>query len=372
MDRLAESEPRFRQLQSRAAVFRRRGTELLQKAKPIFKTRKFAVCCYLFAAFLLVAAAAANVRLVRVQDGSKAPAYILTMRRDAGAILQQCGVTVSGDDAVKFSGFKSRQATIRVLRAYPVSLAVDNQVRSVHIAKGTVADVLRKSGVTLGTDDIVTPSLGTSVAKGMAVVVQRVQYQTVVLSRDISCKLDRQQTPLLKRGDTQVIDAGKSGQKAITTLMRFVNGALAEQTVIAETVVKNPVDGMMLVGTAKNTPVSRMEPGGMILDSRGDPTRYSKCLVGNATAYTAHTNAGTASGRRAGVGVVAVDPNLIPYGSRLYIVSSDGSFVYGNAVAGDTGTFTSNGSDVLVDLYFSTMKECCVFGEHKVKVYVLE
>ena len=93
-------------------------------------------------------------------------------------------------------------------------------------------------------------------------------------------------------------------------------------------------------------------------------------LSGKSTAYTAYPGAGTASGRLAQVGVVAVNPNVIPYGSELYIVSQDGSRVYGYAVAGDTGSAMLNGH-ALIDLYMDTYEDCLNWGAVYVDVYVL-
>ncbi len=70
-------------------------------------------------------------------------------------------------------------------------------------------------------------------------------------------------------------------------------------------------------------------------------------------------------------GRVAVDPDQIPYGTKLYIVSSDGRYVYGYAVAADTGGFVWNGSGTTVDLYMNTYSECMSFGRRTVEIYVL-
>ena len=72
------------------------------------------------------------------------------------------------------------------------------------------------------------------------------------------------------------------------------------------------------------------------------------------------------------VGVVAVNPNLIPYGSKLYITSADGSYVYGYAIAGDTGGGVMKGT-LIADLYMDTYEECIQFGKRRnFKVFVLE
>ena len=98
---------------------------------------------------------------------------------------------------------------------------------------------------------------------------------------------------------------------------------------------------------------------------------YTRVLTGSGTAYYAPAGALTATGRLARYGVVAVDPDIIPYGSILYIVSNDGQVVYGYAVAGDTGGALWAGT-AIVDLYYNTYDECCQFGRRDVTIYVLE
>jgi 3D (Asp-Asp-Asp) domain-containing protein len=68
-------------------------------------------------------------------------------------------------------------------------------------------------------------------------------------------------------------------------------------------------------------------------------------------------------------GHVAVDPRQFPYGTRLYIMS--GNYVYGYAVAADTGGFVYNGSGVTVDLFFGSNAEAKHFGRRPVDIYVV-
>ena len=77
------------------------------------------------------------------------------------------------------------------------------------------------------------------------------------------------------------------------------------------------------------------------------------------------------AGRRADVGHVAVNPDVIPYGSKLYITSADGKFIYGYAIAADTGTGLMQGI-VDVDLFYDTYYESCLNGRRIVNIYILE
>lgn len=99
----------------------------------------------------------------------------------------------------------------------------------------------------------------------------------------------------------------------------------------------------------------------------GEMLPYTDCLTVEATAYSGGGE--TAMGTAAGAGTVAVDPNMIPLGSRLYITAEDGSsWVYGYAVAEDTGGSIQGER---VDLFFYSESDCQAFGRREAKVYVL-
>ena len=90
-----------------------------------------------------------------------------------------------------------------------------------------------------------------------------------------------------------------------------------------------------------------------------------------ATAYTntdPRCTLWTATGTLCRVGAIAVDPKVIPYGTRMYIVTNDGRYVYGIAVAEDCGGAIKGNR---VDLYFNTDAECRAFGIRNCTIYFL-
>ena len=89
-------------------------------------------------------------------------------------------------------------------------------------------------------------------------------------------------------------------------------------------------------------------------------------LICEATAYTG--GGITASGLPAQYGRVAVDPRVIPLGSQLYIESEDGSYVYGYAVAADTGGAIKGNK---VDIYLDSYNQAIQFGRRNLRVYVI-
>jgi 3D (Asp-Asp-Asp) domain-containing protein len=89
------------------------------------------------------------------------------------------------------------------------------------------------------------------------------------------------------------------------------------------------------------------------------------------TAYTTErqTNKLNALGRTARLGTIAVDPSVIPLRSRVFVTSRNGTWVYGEAVAEDTGGKIEGN---IIDLFMDTHDECIRFGRRTGYLYILE
>jgi 3D (Asp-Asp-Asp) domain-containing protein len=196
--------------------------------------------------------------------------------------------------------------------------------------------------------------------------VETIPYSTII-----------KEDSTLDIGTEIVITEGINGQRISNTLRTFVNNRLKTFEVISEH-INEPIDEVILVGTRdRNLPdasdmISELEiPEWFALDENGVPTSYSKVLTGKGVAYSAYPGAKTASGRTAVPGMVAVDPSIIPYGTKMYIASTDNDHIYGYAIAADTGTGLLEGL-CLVDLYMNSYEESCDWGAHQVNIYILD
>ena len=120
------------------------------------------------------------------------------------------------------------------------------------------------------------------------------------------------------------------------------------------------------------------------LAENNPPTEYKEVIEATATAYClcqkccgklpSHPSYGyTASGLRivpgTGMKVIAVDPKVIPLGTKVYIDGLNGAWDYGNAIAADTGSAIKN---LTIDLYMDTHEKAYQWGRKSVKVYVIE
>lgn len=206
-------------------------------------------------------------------------------------------------------------------------------------------------------------------------------YETVteIIKHDYATVKSRD----LEKGTT-VVSAGSDGEKQIVYKKTIVNGVEIATEVYSETVVTKPVTQVETVGTRVSYSsdktamtsddvdcISQIKPDKPIeLDANGVPVSYVDCISGKASAYWG--DKWTAVGLESKPGYIAVNPEQIPYGTKMYIVSQDGKYVYGYCIAADTGGFAYNGSGRLVDLRFPTSASGSKFGVRMVNIYILE
>ncbi len=161
----------------------------------------------------------------------------------------------------------------------------------------------------------------------------------------------------------EVVSAGEAGRRVIRRELSYEAGKLAETTVIYDKVETEPVKRIVFTPTDKSVSSSETETISYEGPITFKATAYTlaPCCVGQY--YNSPYYGLTASGMKARVGVVAVDPKVIPLGTELYISG------YGYAIAGDTGGAIKGNK---VDLFFDTLAECYQFGARNVEVYVIK
>ncbi|MEG1887561.1 MAG: G5 domain-containing protein, partial [Oscillospiraceae bacterium] len=320
-----------------------------------------------------------SMNTVVINDGQNSFTF-KTLLHSPESILDAAGVDYADDDLVlmdKSNAFP----VVTLMRAFDVTVTLGSETATVRLASGTVGEAIQKAGFLHNEHDLINYDTAASVYSGMEIDVVSVDYlyetshealphsEQVVYSNDMI------------KGSVDVAD-GEDGLKMVTYRKKLVNGIITETTVISEEIVKDAVDKTKTVGT--KTPVSQynsdmiscisqLSPSSPIaLDANGKPLNYSKVITGNATAYSG--DGSTSTGVKPRPGYIAVNPRQIPYGTKMYIVSSDGRYNYGYAIAADTGGFVNyTGSKATVaDLFFNTSAECRSFGRRQVQIYIID
>ena len=291
-------------------------------------------------------------------------------------VLQEAAITLGPVDTVNvpIDQLVEENTKISVRRNHIVTIKADGVSTQVVISTDTTAkQAVQKAGVSLGEHDELTAEADQPLTQEQNVAVNRVTYKDQVLTEDIPFDTVTEDDSSMFVGESKVKTEGSSGQKKIVRRTKYINGVAGETSVVSTSVVKDAVNKVVLNGTKEQpqeeeTSSAQISSASSSAGQQVNGLSYSRVLTGKCTAYTGGGT--TATGLPAAVGRVAVNPNEIPYGTRLYIASPDGSYVYGYAVAADTGGFVYS-SSTMVDLYMDTEAECENFGRQTMNIYIL-
>ena len=338
---------------------------LLHRHSPLQRLASAVITTALTASALMIPAAAQSTYVIHDQDQT---IVHTTFTRDPAAALREAGVKLGRSDVyIAAEGDQGTDLTVK--RRQTIHVQADGQVRTVETYGEPVSQVLKTLGVTLDSDDKVSVPLNAPTQTGMNIVVTRVTTETVTYQEAIPAGEQVFHNNVLQPGQETVLEEGADGLQTVTAAVTYEDGVEVSRAVTNTTVVTEAQKRIVIRGEEEAAMPTDAE-GNAIVTAGGEALEYERVTDGKPTAdncpgYVGHT----ASGTVAEVGKVAVDPKVIPLGSKLYIVSQDGQYVYGYCSAEDTGGLIKGNK---VDLYFSTWDECIQFGYRPVTIYVVE
>lgn len=277
-------------------------------------------------------------------------------------VLDRTGITLAENQSVtpSLNTVITGDMNIYVYNSKNIKLTTNGTEMTVKAPEGTVENALNILGYEITDDDILNVDKNAQIEDDMKITLKKVTYVDEKSTEKISYKTVEKDSDDIMTGESEVSQKGVDGEKKVTKRCKYIDGKYDSTKVIDEKVTKKPVDKVVLNGTKRGTTT----------DSSGAPVSYSYMVSGSGTAYTAAPGALTATGVPVYEGGVAVNPAIIPYGSKLYIEAADGSHVYGYATAIDTGGALMDGS-AIVDLFYFSYDDCVSFGRRDVNVYVL-
>lgn len=341
----------------------------LRTASRCLTSRSFAAS-FLFAALaVMMISMASLINTICINDEGKT-LMLRTMETDPQTLLEENGIVTLSTDIVNFSGIEGGYGEIHITRSFPVTVTADNRSETIYVTNGTVQDVLTQLSIDYDNNDLLTPDPEKTLEENEQIVLQRVDYVTRNEELSVPYETETKPSPLLKNGRSITLQSGSDGSKVLSYIQRTVDGVVEEEELVGEAITKSPVTQKILVGT--DVAVSPLDFD-VATDENGIPLNYSRVLTDQvATGYNMRrSNVRGASGMKLSAGYVAVRADEIPYGTRMYITSSDGSFVYGYAIAADTGVGLMEGT-IDVDLYYDTYTESCLNGRKTVNIYILD
>lgn len=292
-----------------------------------------------------------------------------------GDFLETNNISFDGDvDYINASledSLNPESTTAFVIKtAVPVTLIHDGITKEVMTYQETLKDVLEENSVALYEYDRIDKyNPDTEVVRGMTIKVVRVTKSVEVIRSPIPFRVKVVENPTMGMNERNIITEGKYGEHGLVSEITYEDGEELFRKTILNEVITPVTNELIELGTIPFKTIQGTD----------ETFLYSKVVTMTATAYTldpaetggkepGHPAYGiTKSGLPAEPGVIAVDPDVIPLFTRVYIETADGTWLdYGMAVAGDTGS-AINGLEV--DLFMWDKSEALRWGRREVKVY---
>lgn len=325
----------------------------------------------------LIAALTAFMCIIRknftvIIDGKQIK--LVTYQKTFDSALRKADINIAVKDKIdKVLNSKiTNNDVITINHAINLKVLVDNKVLNISSAEKDIEQMLNSEKIVLSPNDKVYPSIENKLSIGMNVIITRVETETVLESKPIDFKTVIKKDKDTLKSQSEVLQKGIKGEKNITLAVIYENGKEVARKVIKEMIVKQPQNKIISQGTMLPVTLSRGESSKTYtktLNSQSTSTS-SKTLNVKATAYWAFNgvNTYTSSGRKAvrdsnGYSTIAVDPNIIPMGTKLYVEG------YGYAIAADKG---SGVKGKFIDVFFNTREEAIKWGVKYLKVQILD
>lgn len=256
-----------------------------------------------------------SFNIVSISDGYQTT-KLYTLKSDIAGILNYAGYVE--DYNLKGTQKDGNRLTIEVAPTFNVYVTYDGETAEITTEKCTVAEAIEKAGFSAGEKDMINLSLDT------------------------------------------VLE-----EEAYIDIVPYVEPKPDPIPAVSNSVIPTVTDVSV---QSNNGVISTLVPDIDIpLDENGLPINYTSVTKVQATAYT-YTGNRCSTGVYPQPGYIAVNPKVIPYGTKMYIVSADGRYTYGYAVAADTGGFI-NSRPTNVDLFLATEAACKAFGRRDIYIY---
>lgn len=350
-------------------------------------------------------------------ENKKTTKEVKTEAKTVGDFLKEQNIVLSAHDTLNHNENSPLGNNMKVVvtRGKSFTIETDGQYVICSTTQDNLGTALLQAGYYPGETDVVNHDLKETITDGMVVTITEVTAETAVITEPILNTTENKDDDTLEKGVTKVVQEGYNGACEVTVNITYHNGVEVSREEVSRVVTKEPqnkiiANGTKVAQTPKPTPAptatptptpkaapkttsqpkSKPQPTEQTKDASVQATpapqpsqavetentaagtiaglNYSKKITMSATGYTAFNPDGsrgtTATGRPAGQGIVAVDPKVIPLGTRVYVEG------YGEAIAADVGGGIKGNK---IDLCFEWSNAQIIqnFGRRNVTVYIL-
>ncbi|MDQ0856821.1 G5 and 3D domain-containing protein [Bacillus sp. V2I10] len=297
---------------------------------------------------------------------------IRTTAKTVEEFLKEQKIAVSEHDKMNASLQTkiSDNLKLNIEKAIQITLTVENKKQQVWSTSTTVADFLKDQKVQVNELDKVEPQIHETLSANDAVIVTRVEKVTDVVEEPVAFSVVTKNDNSIPKGKQEVIKPGTEGTVAKHFEVMLENGKEVSRKLIKEETKSESQDRVVVIGTkAAPKPVSTASTSSKPETVSRSNDSVAKEFYVTSTAYTAHCN-GCSGTTATGVDlranptakVIAVDPSVIPLGSKVYVEG------YGYAIASDTGGAIKGKK---IDVFFSDKGAAYRWGRKQVKIKVL-
>ncbi|PWA12114.1 hypothetical protein DCC39_07655 [Pueribacillus theae] len=307
-------------------------------------------------------------------DGKKHD--IWTVKDTVGDVLEERKITVKEHDKINPAQSEAIEENLEIQfeSAFEIPLVIGDKEKKVWTTSTTVADLLKEQKVELNELDRVEPGKDEEVSPETKINVVRVEKVTDVVEEAVAFATVTKKDGSLSKGKEKVIDEGQKGKVKKHYEVILENGKEVKRKLVKEEKVKDSKNRIVAVGT-KEVPktVSRKQSA-----SSNEPSAQAaakapsggKTIYMSSTAYTANcsgcsgvTATGVNLKANPGAKVVAVDPNVIPLGTKVHVEG------YGYAIAADTGGAIKGNR---IDVFVPSNSKATSWGRKNVKVKIVD
>ncbi len=251
-----------------------------------------------------------------------------------------------------------------------ITIVSNGKTNEISTFRYTIDEVIKEQNIDFNEDDFVNikfneelkenVSLDTKIEDNMYIDVIKVSKGVISKYKEINFETKVEEDKDLLKGKTKVAQEGKKGKNRLEYDVVYHNGELVDKKFSKETVSEQPVDKVVKKGV-------KVEEEMLVASSRGGSRQISvgsssgKHMSVVATAYSGDTI--TATGTVPKWGTIAVDPRIIPYGTRVYIPQFNQTFVAedcGGAIKGNK-----------IDIFMNSESSAYSWGRRNIDIYIV-
>lgn len=234
-----------------------------------------------------------------------------------------------------------------ILKKELINLVTKDEEKKVSTFKSTVKDVLDENNIKYDKDDKISPSLDTKLKSNMRIRVVEVTNEIEKEYIEVPYETTVLEDKNLIKGKKEIKVKGENGKKELSYEVTYHDGKLVDKKLYKESISKEPINQVINKGIKED----------ILVASRGSNSRR---MIVEATAYAG--DGITSTGTKPKWGTIAVDPKIIPYGSKVYIPKFNMTFIAedcGGAIKGN-----------MIDIFMNSNSEAYNWGRRNIEVYI--